>query len=81
MIAVDDFGRPLDAQGRMLPTNEFGQFIYSEEPEINLLPTMNYDEGGIMQIEDGGGRGELAQRRRNDTRHCFVSGFIELLIM
>lgn len=30
LLPMDDFGRPLDPRdGRLLPTNEFGQFVYT----------------------------------------------------
>lgn len=82
LIPMDDFGRPLDAQGRVLPVNEFGQFLLAEKDQS--LATISYEEGPSLGPDvqrqrifvDG-----MGQRRRNNTRHCFVSGFIELLLM
>lgn len=37
-IPTDDFGRPVDAQGNVLPTNRKGEFIYTRRPD-KLLPT------------------------------------------
>lgn len=35
-IPLDDFGRPLDSSGKILPTNEYQQFVHNK---IAVLPT------------------------------------------
>lgn len=79
LVPVDDFGRPLNTQGQVLPTNEFGQFLLAEPDQS--LATIGYEEGPGVGPDERQREQQIEQRRRNNTRHCFVSGFIELLLM
>ncbi|KAI1721109.1 fibronectin type III domain-containing protein [Ditylenchus destructor] len=38
-IPTDDFGRPIGEDGQLLPVNREGQYVYSKEPDVGLLPT------------------------------------------
>uniref|UniRef100_A0A914HSM9 Uncharacterized protein n=1 Tax=Globodera rostochiensis TaxID=31243 RepID=A0A914HSM9_GLORO len=77
-IPTDDFGRPLGGRLReVLPRNELGQFVFRDAlPDDQTVP-----EGADVALSPLAEREQLllVQRLRNQSAHCFVGGFIELL--
>ena len=91
-VPVDDFGRPLDSDGQILPTNSAGEYVYVSRDEGTPAPTPTRVVAEapitIAPVSERFGFGWLSRAqfkllysRRAKSKHCFISGFMELLLV
>lgn len=58
-----------------MPRNELGQFVYRETRPDQPLLDAGVEAPKLAEPEQW----LVTERRRNQTGHCFVGGFVELL--
>ncbi|KAL3085246.1 hypothetical protein niasHS_010315 [Heterodera schachtii] len=82
VIPTDDFGRPFDWHGKVLPRNELGQFVFHDAvqwPDDHQTAPSEVGDAASTALLAQREQQQMLQRRRNQTAHCFVGGFVELL--